>query len=249
MCVYCLLIEQAAQITNLQNTVKELQTKLKESPAVSSQASHRMDTSTVISVIDKSNTSSIPNTKSVSPSKLNEDRKFNIVISGIPQCDSGSPRLTWLAQDSSNVTSILYKIDPTLSESTVRDCYRLGKYKQNHSRPRLTLVKLSRTIDVINVLSKKDAYPSGIIIKPDLPPEERAIESELLKQRWSLVQSGTDRKAIKIKKPSLYVHNKLYGTVKNSRFYKTDDHSNQTVTTEQPSNSSQHTDLTDTSSA
>ena len=197
-----------------------------------------MDKSTVISVIDKSNTSSIPNTKSVSPSKFNEDRKFNIVISGIPECDSGSPRLTWLAQDSSNATSTLHKIDPTLLESMVCDCYRLGKYKQNHSQPRLTLVKLSRTIDVINVLPKKDTYiyPSGITIKPDLPPEERAIESELLKQRWSLVQPWTDRKAIKIKRPSLYVHNKLYGTVTNSRFYKIDDHPNQTVTIEQPSN-------------
>ena len=177
-----LLIEQAAQITNL-HTVKELQTKLKESPAISSHAIDRMDTSTVISVIDKSNTSSIPNTKLVSPSKFNEERKFNIVISSIPECDSGSPRLMRLAQDSSNVTSILHKIDPTLSESMVCDCYCLGIYKQNHFRPRLTLVKLSRTIDVINVLSKKDTYPSGIIIKPDLPPEERAIESELLKQR------------------------------------------------------------------
>ena len=64
-----------------------------------------------------------------------------------------------------------------------------------------------------------------------------------------VVQSGTDRKAIKIRKPSLYVDNKLYGTVKNSRFYKIDDHPNQTVTIEQPSNSSQHTDSTDTSSA
>lgn len=90
-------------------------------------------------------------------------------------------------------------------------------------------------------------YPSGVIIKPDLPPEEWAIESELLKQWWSLVQSRTDHKAVKIKKPSLYVHNKLYSIVENSRFYKIEEHSDikaQTVTIKQPSNSSQHTNNT-----
>ena len=51
-----------------------------------------------------------------------------------------------------------------------------------------------------------------------MSPEERSIEAEFLKQRWSLIQSGIDRKFIKIKKASIYVSNKLYGSIKKLKF-------------------------------
>ena len=156
--------------------------------------------------------------RSATPSESSNDRRFNIVIFGIPECDPGTSRFTRMAQDSTNVVSALQNIDSNLSESVVRDCFRLGKYKQNSSRPRSILAKLCRTIDVVNILSKKDVYPNEITIKPDMSPEERSIEAELLKQRWSLIQYGIDRKFIKIKKASIYVSNKFYGSIKKLKF-------------------------------
>lgn len=51
-----------------------------------------------------------------------------------------------------------------------------------------------------------------------MSPEERLRDSILLKERWSLIQSGISRRDIKIRKSHLYVKNKLYGQYKNSVF-------------------------------
>ena len=48
----------------------------------------------------------------------------------------------------------------------------------------------------------------------DMNPEERAIESLLLKDRWSLITSGMDRKDIHIPKTRIYIKHELVGIVK-----------------------------------
>ena len=50
-------------------------------------------------------------------------------------------------------------------------------------------------------------------VKPDMNPEERAVES----QRWSLITYGVDRKDIHISKNRIYIKHKLVGVVKGSR--------------------------------
>ena len=67
-----------------------------------------------------------------------------------------------------------------------------------------------------------------ISIKRGLSSEERAIENALLKERRSLIDSGIERRHIKILGKSLYVKNKLHGSVQNSTF----------ETTPSPNNSS-----------
>ena len=59
---------------------------------------------------------------------------------------------------------------------------------------------------------------SGISIKPDLTLEERKIENALLKERRKLIDSGTERKFIRIRGNSLYLNNKLHGVVQDSEF-------------------------------
>ena len=48
--------------------------------------------------------------KMVTPSEHNTDHKFNIVISGIPECNSGSLCLIQLAQESIKVTATVQKL-------------------------------------------------------------------------------------------------------------------------------------------
>jgi len=50
--------------------------------------------------------------------------------------------------------------------------------------------------------------------------EERMIKSVLLKERWSLIQSGHNRKQIKISKNQIYISGRLHGEVLNSGFQK-----------------------------
>jgi len=51
-----------------------------------------------------------------------------------------------------------------------------------------------------------------------MTPEERLVESILLKERWALIQKGTDHRAIKIHGNRIFVNSKLHGEVKNSNF-------------------------------
>ena len=48
------------------------------------------------------------------------------------------------------------------------------------------------------LLSKTSSLPKEIRIKPDMSPTECHTESVLLKERWSLIQAGCNRKKIKI---------------------------------------------------
>lgn len=49
--------------------------------------------------------------------------------------------------------------------------------------------------------------------------DERETEQALLKERRRLIDSGIERKDIKIRSSSLYVNNKLHGSVQNSQFH------------------------------
>ena len=143
--------------------------------------------------------------------QFQNDRNFNLVIYGIAELPLGTSRHERVTKDTEEVTNIFEKITPSFSGSTLRDCHRLGHYKKNHSRPRPILAKLNRVLDVANILSNNSSYPSTISIKPDLSPEERSCEYKLLAERWHLIQSGVDRKSIKIRRPSIYVNGKLHG--------------------------------------
>jgi len=79
------------------------------------------------------------------------------------------------------------------------------------------LLKLNRAVDVISVLSNLGA--KSVSIKPDMTPEERKIEGLLLKERWSLLQSGVDKVDIKIRLSSIYVKGVKHGYVSNSVFH------------------------------
>jgi len=63
----------------------------------------------------------------------------------------------------------------------------------NATKPRPILVSFLRSLDTSMTLSKIGEFKSPIHIKPGLSPEERAQESVLLKEHWSLIQKGAER--------------------------------------------------------
>ena len=142
-----------------------------------------------------------------------QEKKFNVLIFGIQECPKGLSRQSRSESDIKTVVSILSCIDLTICDQNISDVYRVGQYNSERQHPRPTLVKFIRSADASNALFKRNMTPKPYVIKPDLSKSERIRNSVFLKERWSLIQSGTDRKLIKIRNRSIYVCNKIYGKV------------------------------------
>ena len=87
-------------------------------------------------------------------STLQNERRFNLVISGVAECSRGTSRIDRLKHDFSEITTLITNLDPQIESSTVRDHLRLGKFEPQSTRPRRILVKLTRTSEVSSILSK-----------------------------------------------------------------------------------------------
>jgi len=115
----------------------------------------------------------------------------------------------------------LKKFSPTLVSlcvSCVRDHFRLGKFNKKASHARPILLKLNRTADVSLILSLRNTLPRPINVKEDLSYEERKTAAILLKERWNFIQSGVDRKNVKIRGSSLFLNKKFLGQCKDGKF-------------------------------
>ena len=78
-------------------------------------------------------------------------------------------------------------------------------------------MKFIKSADAASVLSQRGSLSNSTVsIKPDMSKMERKRESLLLKERWSLIQSGVPRMDIKIRGSRLLVKNKLHGCIKMS---------------------------------
>ena len=120
--------------------------------------------------------------KTQTKSDPSADRKFNVVVFGVAECKSETTHVEHLANDSSSILGIFQKLNSNLNESTIHDCFCLGRYNQSHKWPGPILVKLNRSIGVANTLSNRSLCPENITVKPDLTSKEREIVSILLKK-------------------------------------------------------------------
>ena len=162
-----------------------------------------------------SNSQSVP----VASTRSDHDsaRKFNIVIFGLPECFKGTRKTEREKSDLDNSTKVLTDLDNSIQPYSIRDTIRLGKY--NHTgHPRPLLVTLNRSSDVTTILSRRVQVKPSYVIKADLSKEARAVESHLLKARWSLIQAKTSKSDIKIRGNKLYVNGKVYGQADKSGF-------------------------------
>ena len=142
-------------------------------------------------------------------------KKFSIIVYGVDECPEGTSRHEQLSRDINVTTSILTKLDDSITALSIKDTHRLGKYHHERPRPRPILVKFLRSADVSKVLelAKRSLIQPPYSVKPYLSKEEQRCESALLKERWSLIQSGTSRESIKIrlKDGVIMVDSKLHG--------------------------------------
>ena len=125
-------------------------------------------------------------------------RKFNVVIFGVPEQPKGTSRFTREQNDFKEAASAIANTESESNHtSSIRECRRLGKYNVSKTRP--ILVTLNSTADVSYILSHCHHLHSPISIKPDLSLQDRKAKAILLHERWKLIQSGIERKSIKLR--------------------------------------------------
>ena len=139
---------------------------------------------------------------------------------GINESPKGTRIHSRVSNDVKQVSTTIQSICPDVSEQSICDCIRLGKYSSERTRP--VLVKLSRACDVHSILSSRHklahSESNNVSIKPFMTKSERETESTLLKERRALITSGVDKSEIKIRGNTLYVNKTKFGTVKDSVF-------------------------------
>ena len=149
-----------------------------------------------------------------------EERKFNVIIYGIKECKKGTPRHVRTSNDMKSESEVIQGICPDIPSQAIRDSVRLGRYTEGHNRP--LLAKLNRSCDVMSILASRQklvqSETPGVFIKPHQSPYERSTEATLLHQRKLLIQSGTDKKDIKIRGNSIFVRKIKYGSANASDF-------------------------------
>lgn len=216
-CLHCTLTSHKQEIDLLTKEVKSLTDKLNSLlPTLAANNTSQNESQVQPSI-------SQPNGKNqsepVRSDPQSSDRKFNLVIYGINESPSGTKRSDRVKHDVDSSVTILAKINNSINPTSIRDCFRLGKYKQSQGRPRPILLKLNRAMDADTILSNRSSIDdNNITIKRDMSPQDQHKEALLLKERWLLIQSGVSKTDIKIKSSSLYVKGKKYGYVYKSVF-------------------------------
>jgi len=61
------------------------------------------------------------------------EQKFNVVLYGISECPNGTSRSERMKHDLDSAVTILKKLNNEINHSSIRDNFRLGKYKQNQA--------------------------------------------------------------------------------------------------------------------
>ena len=156
------------------------------------------------------------------------DKRFNIVIYGLNECPKGSPRHIRITKDTELACKAIKSIYPDMSDFAVCDCLRIGRYSGERTRP--LVVKFTRLCDVATVFANRYKIPKSespnISIKPFMSKAERKQESTLLKERRALIESGVDRKTIKIRGNSIFINKIKVGSANETNFTRHLEHDN-----------------------
>ncbi|XP_019859975.1 PREDICTED: SET domain-containing protein 3-like [Amphimedon queenslandica] len=207
-------IESSFSTTSTSSISSEIESINDQLRLLSSRVDSSPDTSQT-----QTNTSETPS-RPVSNHTVNHDgsRRGNLVITGLPECPQGTTRVDRFLKDQETVASILSTVSPSVNSQSVKDLFRLGRYRPDQSRP--ILVKFFRSWDATVVLRNKSklADSPNISIRPDLSPSQKTARSLLLRERRTLMTSGNNAGDIKIRGNKIFLRDSLYGEVNNNSF-------------------------------
>ena len=133
-----------------------------------------------------------------------DSHKFSIRISGLKE-EKQNSFIERYDKDIISVKTLLNQLNVT--EAIINDCARVGKFVENSPTHRKLIVRFNSVWHVRKIIAnahKLKDNPDKIFISPDLSDNDRIIEKNLLKKRWELIQSGVNRKDLKIRNLKLY---------------------------------------------
>ena len=134
----------------------------------------------------------------------NQLHEQQLKVIGVPENDKKSIVDRQLT-DKSSVDTIAK--DLGLTQHKIVECRRLGKYDKEKCRP--LLVTFNSVWDARLCRSKAiqhNVYKErNVLILPELSAADKIIEKKILKKRFELLQSNTDRKRLKIRNLKLYL--------------------------------------------
>jgi len=232
LCSQCMLANQNSEINKLMNTIRDLNASIVSLAETITLLQSSINVTKQLPIPEQSTTNAttspkIPSEASASTSTntnattvRSTDKNHNIIIYGVQESPSSTPRFAKFKLDLEKVLPILNIIDTSIGESSISDIHRLGKFSADNSPPRPLLVKFLRALDASTVLLDKSKIKNPIQIKPNMTPEERKTESILLHERWNFIQQGIDSKAIKLRNRQILISNQLYGKVTDFKFIK-----------------------------
>ena len=98
------------------------------------------------------------------------------MVYGISECSNGTKCPDRVKHDIESSVSILSKLNDDIQANSVRDSFRLGKFKKDQTRALPLLFKLNQVIDQNSVFSSRTSIKNEyIIIKLDMTPEENKL--------------------------------------------------------------------------
>ena len=220
-CPHCTLHSHTSEIAKLKEVIESFTKSITQLQVTPDKPATKSDNKTTLTATASQPAVEPQTTASESTKRISPDQKFNIVMYGIKESPPNTNRPTRLDQDLTNITLVFSQTDLPLEQSSIRDCHRLGKFNEATTKPRPILITFLRSGDASLALSKISSFKGPVRIKPDLSPEERTREAVLMKQRWSLIQRGAERRRIKIRNGALSVDNQLYERLSGSDFCRT----------------------------
>ena len=159
------LEDEILQQNSLSKRVKDLEAKLTTNTDQIPQSKQN----TYASKVTESNAPPLLPTEAPKQISVTSDRKFNIVVFGVEEPPSEMSRIDRQKHNLGKILNTISSIDSSFTAASFKDFHRLGKFRQNASKPQPVLVKFLRMFDATLVLSSRASIKSSqISIKPDL---------------------------------------------------------------------------------
>ena len=132
-------------------------------------------------------------------------RELEIRLQGVPECTEASSAAR-LAHEENEVKSVLHALHET-EHACISSIRRLGKFDKGNKRPRSLIVRFTNEWTARKCLAKGGllkTYKDPVYISKVLSAEEFAIEKQILKKRYELIQhSDIDKSRLKIRNLTL----------------------------------------------
>ena len=104
------------------------------------------------------------NTTKPNSISIQADQKRNAILYGIPEYSKGTKIYDWAKHHLTNVISTVSHVDSEITLQSIHDFFRVGKYKESVERSCPMLIKVTKAIDVISLLSNHSSFPNNISI-------------------------------------------------------------------------------------